>query len=181
MKRGRRANRYRGLCHCGEHAWAVLTRGFVTLVSPEDARFLKEANWHATTSHDRLIYATRKIDSRGDKFARLHRVIFDEPASEIDHIDHDGTNNRRSNLRPCLHGQNLGNGRFRRRNRSGFRGVFFHKRTERWRATIGRNQYLGTFDTPEEAARAYDAAAVKRFGEFASLNFPPPVRTTGAA
>ena len=40
-------NRYRGLCHCGEHAWAVLTRGFVTFVSPEDVHHLQQRKWYA--------------------------------------------------------------------------------------------------------------------------------------
>src|SRR5262249_42275186 len=109
--RKRQTNRYRGLCHCGEHAWAVLTRGFVTFVSPEDAGVLSEANWHVISSGARLIYAARKKTER--QSLRLHRVILGGQPGDVDHKDHDGTNNRRSNLRPASHSQNIGNSRHR--------------------------------------------------------------------
>jgi hypothetical protein len=162
-----RADRYRGLCVCGEHAWAVLTKGFVTFVSPEDAHHLQGRKWRAAVYAYNLIYAESSN-------VGLHRKILGKAATEyIDHKDHDGTNNRRTNLRPCSHGQNLSNGRYRP-GYSGFRGVRVDH-SGRWRARIA-HCHLGTFATPEEAARAYDAAATKYFGEFATLNFPPGPR-----
>src|SRR5262249_7287141 len=163
----RRRNRNRGLCACGEHAWAVLTKGFVTFASPEDEHFLIERKWHASP-RGRIYYAE-------SNHLGLHRAILGDTANgDIDHRDHDGLNNRRSNLRPCSRSENLSNGRHRP-GRSGFRGVYRHKGAAGWDARLTR-KHLGTFPTPEEAARAYDAAAIARFGEFATLNFRGALR-----
>jgi hypothetical protein len=168
-------DRYHGLCACSQHAWAVLTKGFVTFVSPEDAHRLRGVNWHAVrSSNPSLFYAVRLIGSHKiGKRVGLHRAILGDPAGDIDHIDHNGLNNRRENLRRGSRSQNLGNSR-QQLGPSGFRGVHLRK-AGRPSARVG-GRYLGRFETPEEAARANDAAAVKRFGQFATLNFPPPVR-----
>jgi len=173
--RKRRADRYRGPCHCNDHVWAVLTKGYVTFVDLEDDGHLQAHNWYAQVAkRNRVIYAAAR--GRGNKFLRLHREIIGESASvsaDIDHRDHNGLNNRRANLRLCSRVQNSGNGRYRL-GASGYRGVW-SKESGRWRAYLA-GRHLGTFNTAEEAARAYDAAAIKRFGEsFVSLNFPPPV------
>jgi AP2 domain len=169
-----RSDRYRGLCHCGEHSWAVLTKGFVTFVSPEHAHLLQERKWRARRLRN-TVYAFAHGSERGTTLALHREVLGDALSADVvvsDHIDHDGLNNRRSNLRPATNQQNLANNR-QARGASGFRGVRLHKRDGCWEAQIGRdNQYLGRFDTLEQAARAYDAAALARFGEFAIFNFP---------
>jgi Demerecviridae HNH endonuclease len=95
------------------------------------------------------------------------------PAGIIDHKNNIGTDNRWSNLRPATDTQNRINSRLRENNTSGYRGVSRSKTGQYWVAVIGvKNRYIGTFYTREAAARAYDDEAVKRYGEFARLNFP---------
>ena len=103
----------------------------------------------------------------------MHRVVL--PGFEmLDHINHDGLDNRRENLRPCTASQNHANQRKRTEHTSSkYKGVHWAKDRNKWRASIcveGRWYKLGAFNTEEEAATVYNAAAQKAFGVFAGLN-----------
>lgn len=94
----------------------------------------------------------------------------------VDHINGDGLDNRRSNLREANAAQNAANAGLRSDSVSGFKGVYPNTAGGLpWKAEIranGKRRYLGIFGDPATAARAYDAAAREAFGEFARLNFP---------
>lgn len=115
----------------------------------------------------------------------LHRVLMgvaeDDPR-HVDHINGNGLDNRRANLRMARSTQNVVNSGPRRRGLrtsvrpSGYKGVSFDKVSNRWKAQImvdGKNHNLGRFVSPEEAARVYNAAAQEAWGEFAFLNETP--------
>jgi hypothetical protein len=155
-----------------------LSRGLFSLVDDDDlATAVAAGSWSA---HDcgggSKIYARRTVrDSSGQRTISLHTLLTGWPM--VDHVNGDGLDNRRSNLRPASPRQNNANLRLARNNTSGFKGVSFHKQTGRFRAALNTNGkciHLGLFSTAEEAAHAYDVAAIQLWGEFARPNFPPP-------
>jgi hypothetical protein len=95
--------------------------------------------------------------------------------NDIDHRNSDPSDNRWLNLHPATRSQNMANTRAHTDSRTSVKGVFLHKETGKWRARIrieSRSLSLGLFHTIEEAAAAYDKAALERWGEFARLNGP---------
>lgn len=110
----------------------------------------------------------------------MHALILPvDPPLTVDHANGNRLDNRASNLRAATRAQQQWNRGKQRNNRSGFKGVSFHTLRRRWRATIrvdGRHVHLGLFDDPELAARAYDAAAVDAWGDFARVNFAEATR-----
>lgn len=147
-----------------------LTQGKVAIVDDEDFEFLSQWKWYVHGSGPRTCYAERK--SEGDhKRVPMHRVIMNTPKGLFtDHINGNGLDNRRCNLRICTTAENQYNARRRHSNRSGFKGVYYDKAVGKWRAAITINQkkiHLGRKDTPQEAHQLYVEAAKKHFGEFA--------------
>ena len=108
------------------------------------------------------------------KTISMHRLIMGYPQGvDVDHIDGNKNNNRRSNLRICTRSQNLQNQRKHKSSTSRYKGVAFHIRSNKWdcRITVfGKVIHLGSYATETEAALAYNTAAMRYFGEFACLN-----------
>jgi len=143
-----------------------LTQGYTALVDEEDYERVSQYNWHAHV-RPHTIYAARSL-GHGKGKQLLHKFLLPD-TPEIDHRDGNGLNCCRDNLRPATHQQNCYN---TNKQQLGYKGVW--DRDGRYMARIqadGRRKHLGTFDTAEEAAIAYDKAAKELHGEFASLNF----------
>lgn len=159
----------------------ALTQGLYAIVFERDYKSLSQFNWYAQKSHDgHTFYAMRSVKNPRppprQKAIIMHRVILNAPEGvQVDHIDHNGLNNCRDNIRLATSWQNKGNTKLTRANTSGYIGVTWHKRDRRWQAMIkinGKSEYLGGFDDIIEAAEAHDEAALEELGEFAVLNFP---------
>lgn len=146
----------------GGSRWAKVDSGDIHVVTP--------FTWSAVTNGSAW-YARH---GQGGHTVLMHRLIMrlgpDDPR-QVDHINHDGLDNRRGNLRTATPSQNLGNCRPAA---EGYKGVTNY-RPGSWVARIQVDKlprYLGSYDTPEKAAVAYDQAATEAWGEYACLNFP---------
>lgn len=151
-----------------------LKDGLKLLLDDDDFEKYKDTVWFLRQKCN-TYYAARSIKVDGKwKHAYIHHYIM--PVSkgiEVDHIDGNGLNNTKANLRYCTKAQNQHNRR-KSRGRSQYKGVVFQKKNGYWLSVIKvftKAMSLGLYLTEIEAARAYDYAACKYFGEFAKLNF----------
>jgi len=148
-----------------------LTNGRSTIVDDADAAIASAHKWfaHAGTH---TIYVRRTTDQLG-----LHRFLLDCPSNlQVDHINGDGLDNRRINLRTATIRQNQYNRRKSMQGSSRYKGVVFVRTVSAkpWKARItidGKLRQIGYFADEIDAARAYDSVAREEYGDFAYLNF----------
>jgi hypothetical protein len=154
-----------------EVRYIALTKGLCAIVDAEDYEEVSQYKWSAHINGANR-YAVRC--NKGKRLA-MHRFIMKPPKGMVvDHIDGNGLNNRRSNLRICTAQQNQCNRKPRGRT-SRFKGVRYRKEQGKYVAAImsrGELIHIGCFDDEEEAAHARDRKAIELHGEFAYLNFP---------
>ena len=149
-----------------------LTQGKFAEVDNEDYEWLMQWEWSFHNG-----YAVRNSSTVNGKRHEvfMHREVIRTPKGKYtDHKDLDKLNNQRENLRICTYSENFQNKSITITNKSGYKGVSWHKYTKKWIAQIsfsGKRVTLGYFREAEEAALAYDKAAKKNFGEFARTNF----------
>lgn len=149
-------------------------KGKTALVSDDDYDELNRYKW-VVSSYGYAVRSGYK-ELGYNKLISMHRQVLKTEASRVDHKDHNTLNNQRGNLRPATQQQNLRNRSAQTNSRSGFKGVCqinSLQRKKHWIAQIkinGKQTRLGYFATQEEAAHAYNQAAIKYFGEYAWLN-----------
>ncbi len=148
-----------------------LSQNKFAIIDREDYQIVSQYKWHihigkyaATTQHIGY-WRTRKTI-----IITMHDLIMGKKKGfSIDHIDGDGFNNTRENMRVCTHQQNLFNQKLNKANTSGYKGVYWHKQAKKWLAAIMVNQKhisLGVFLDKLDAVDARKKAEIEYFGEF---------------
>lgn len=139
------------------------------LIDLDDVDKVKNIKWHRSDLQRSTYYCI----SNNSEWRRIHRLIMGVTDKDIvvDHINHNGLDNRKSNLRICTSGQNTCNCLTSKNNKSGHKGVYWSKERNKWCAQISINNKtkgLGRYDTIEEAIEAREKAAKEYYGEFAN-------------
>lgn len=138
------------------------------LIDPEDLQLLQAHTWYIANGR----YVRAHIKGKMKQFHRLIMRVDD--GMQVDHINGNTLDNRKENLRICSGIENSWNQKKHKRNKSGYKGVYWYPHSSKWRVQIGykgKHIHLGTFSDVVEAAKVYDNAAKKYFGKFARTNF----------
>jgi len=148
-----------------------LTQGLFAQVDDEDYESLNQYKWCALKDNH-TFYAVRALPRKNgkQKMNKMHIEIMGFKG--IDHIDHNGLNNQKSNLRKANQSQQVSNTR-KTRGTSFYKGVCWHKQGKKWKSSIGyanKSIFLGLFNNEIDAAKAYNKKAIELFGDFANLN-----------
>ncbi len=147
--------------------WIPLTKGMFALIDEQDASLANEGWCYVGAGYARSSSAREYLH---------HRLLGNPPHGfEVDHRNRNKLDNRRENLRFVSHGHNMANAIMPKRvanPMSDYRGVRRNQRGGKWKAVLANTVIGASFVTPEEAARAYDAAARQRYGDCATCNFP---------
>lgn len=161
-----------------DYTTIITTRGQSAIVD-NDYAWVAQWKWQDRISQSGKHYARRTTPRPNRRTIQLHVFILEhhlgrklKKREQVDHINGDSSDNRLENLRLATNTQNARNRGKSKHNTSGYKGVFWHKATNKWTAQIGVDRkriYLGIFDTPELAHRAYCEAAKVYHGEFANV------------
>lgn len=153
-----------------------LTQGYFAIVDDADYEWLSQFKWRIQKKPNNRYYARTSIKI-GNKYKTvgMHRLIMNSPQGmDVDHINRNGLDNRRANLRVCTRSQNIQNTSTCKNSSSQYKGVSWSKDRKLWCAAICFNSKrinLGRFRSESDAIQAYDQKAKELFGEFANTNF----------
>lgn len=147
-----------------------LTQGYFAIINKEDFELISKFKWCVCIKESRRYVVT---DNKGKRIY-MHRLILNAKTTEIvDHINGNCLDNRKENLRICTTMENTRNRKKSNKNKSGYKGVSWHKAAKKWEAHITVNYkkiYLGCYQNKIHAAKVYNEAAIKYFGKYARLN-----------
>jgi hypothetical protein len=155
----------------GDVAYVPLTKGYDAVIDAEDVHLVEGCSWYSI-ENKRTVYAAAWGNEKYNRNVMpMHRVLLGlKPGGDfVDHIDGNGLNNRKSNLRLATISQNNHNQKLSSSSTSGLKGASFHKLRKRWRAQIklnGNKIHIGYYDTAEQAHAAYCKASAQLHGEF---------------
>lgn len=155
-----------------------LNKGYFTKIDSEDLPRVSEHKWRVTTV-DKYNKPRAVSSLNGRKILLLSRFIMNAPDGKVvDHVNGDTLDDRKSNLRVCSQRENLFNRKLNKNNHSGYKGVFWSGKHNKWLSQLQTNHkvyYLGLYSDKVKAAEAYDRKAIEFFGEYAKTNFPKTV------
>ena len=152
-----------------------LTQNKFTLIDSEEYEKVSQYKWYLNSTGYAVRNEYTKVNGKWKlKIILMHRVLLSAPKGKVvDHINNDSLDNRKNNLQICSQLENLRKKRMQKNNTSGYRGVSWYKNLQKWSAEIWVDRKrinLGYFKDGNEAAKAYNQAAIKYFGKFAQIN-----------